>query len=397
MKPFCLEGNPTVLIGNVVFPTSKDGKNPGPAGAGLHRGGLAMGRLLGGLMAASLLLTLGLVPVAAENPPAPAKSQAPAKTLEGTVSISGAWALYPMTVKWAEEFQKIYPKIKLDISAGGAGKGMADALAGVVDIGMVSRAVYPAEIEKGAWWIAVTKDAVVPTMNAKNPFLKDLAAKGVKRETFIDMYITEKIKTWGEILGTTAKEPVHVYTRSDACGAADTWAGFMGKKQEDLLGVGVYGDPGLTQAVKKDRLGVGYNNIGYAYDGKTKKPLAGIALLPIDVNGNGTIDKEEDCYATRDDIIKAIDEGRYPSPPARNLHFVTKGSPTREVVREFVRWVLTDGQQYVPEAGYITLTPATLKEQMDKLEGKVEVKPEVKPETKTESKSPAQPEGSSGK
>jgi phosphate transport system substrate-binding protein len=344
-----------------------------------------MGRLLGGLVAASLLLSLGLSPAGAENPPAPAKN------LKGTVTISGAWALYPMTVKWAEEFQKIHPKVKIDISAGGAGKGMADALAGVVDIGMVSRAVYPAEIEKGAWWIAVTRDAVVPTINAKNPFLKDLATMGVKRETFIDMWITEKIKTWGEVLGTTAKEPVRVYTRSDACGAADTWAGFMGKKQEDLLGIGVYGDPGLTEAVKKDNLGVGYNNIGYAYDGKTKKPLDGIALLPIDVNGNGTIDKEEDCYATRDDIVKAIDEGRYPSPPARDLHFVTKGNPTREVVRAFMNWVLTDGQKYVPDAGYINLTQAKIKEQMDKLEGKVE----VKPETNTESKLPAKPEGSS--
>ncbi|HVP58229.1 MAG TPA: substrate-binding domain-containing protein [bacterium] len=361
-----------------------------------------MGRLLGSLLVVSLLVSLGLAPVMAENPPPPAKSQAPVKNLEGTVSVSGAWALYPMTVKWAEEFQKIYPKVKIDVSAGGAGKGMADALAGVVDIGMVSRAVYPAEIEKGAWWIAVTKDAVVPTINAKNPFLKDLAAKGVKHDAFVDIWITDKVKTWGDVLGTTAKEPVHVYTRSDACGAADTWAGYMGKKQDDLHGVGVYGDPGLTEAVKKDNLGIGYNNIGYAYDGKTKKPLDGIAILPIDVNGNGVIDKEENCYATRDDIVKAIDEGRYPSPPARDLHFVTKGNPTREVVREFMKWVLTDGQKFVPDAGYINLTPAKLKAQMDKLEGKVEAtpetKPQAKPETKTGNTAPAKPQGSqSGK
>ena len=350
-----------------------------------------MGRLLGGFVLVCVALAVSVGVVMGENPPAPAKSQAPVKNLQGTVTLSGAWALYPMAVKWAEEFQKIYPKVKLDISAGGAGKGMADALAGVVDIGMVSRGIYPAEIEKGAWWIAVTKDAVVPTMNAKNPFLRELTAKGVKRETFIDLWITEKAKTWGAVLGTAAKQPVHVYTRSDACGAADTWAGFMGKKQEDLLGIGVYGDPGLTEAVRKDNLGVGFNNIGYAYDGKTKKPLDGIAILPIDVNGNGLVDKEEDCYATRDDIIKAIDEGRYPSPPARDLHFVCKGNPTRQVVREFISWVLTDGQKYVLEAGYINLNPAKIQQQMDKLEGKITPEPEAKPETKPEAK----PAGSS--
>ncbi len=359
-----------------------------------------MSRMLCGLVVVGLLVSMGAVACLAETPPTqapqtPQTPQAPLKNIEGTVTVSGAWALYPMTVKWAEEFQKIYPKVKIDISAGGAGKGMADALAGVVDIGMVSRAVYPAEIEKGAWWVAVTRDAVVPTINEKNPFLKELTAKGVKRETFIDIWITEKVKTWGQVLGTTAKQPIHVYTRSDACGAADTWAGFLGNKQEDLLGVGVYGDPGVTQAVKKDNLGIGYNNIGYAYDGKTKKALAGIRVLPIDVNGNGKIDQEEDCYATRDDIIKAIDEGRYPSPPARDLHFVCKGNPTREPVREFIKWVLADGQKYVPDAGYINLTQAKLTEQMDKLEGKTVIKPEPKPETKPESETKQESPGTS--
>ena len=40
---------------------------------------------------------------------------------------------------------------------------------------------------------------------------------------------------------------------------------FLGKKQEDLLGIGVFGDPGLNEAVRKDALGIGFNNINYAY------------------------------------------------------------------------------------------------------------------------------------
>jgi phosphate transport system substrate-binding protein len=313
-----------------------------------------------------------------EAPKIPLPKYVPKAALEGTVTVSGAWALYPMVVKWVEEFQKLYPKVKIDVSAGGAGKGMADALAGVVDIGMVSREIYAAELEKGAWWIAVTKDAVVPTINEKNPFLADLTAKGVKRETFAEVWITEKAKTWGDILGTAAKEPVHVYTRSDACGAADTWAAFMGKKQEDLTGVGVYGDPGLTEAVKKDELGIGFNNIGYAYDAKTLKPLAGIMPLPIDVNGNGKVDPEESCYATRDDIVKAIAEGRYPSPPARDLNFVSRTLPTRAPVKEFMLWALTEGQKFVPEAGYINLTDAKLSEMIARVEGRAPIpKPEA--------------------
>ena len=70
--------------------------------------------------------------------------------LNGNISISGAFALYPLAVKWAEEFQQLHPGVHIDLSAGGAGKGMTDVLADVVDLGMVSREVYPPELEKGA-------------------------------------------------------------------------------------------------------------------------------------------------------------------------------------------------------------------------------------------------------
>lgn len=293
--------------------------------------------------------------------------------LEGTITISGAWALYPMAVKWAEEFQKLHPKVKIDVAAGGAGKGMTDALAQAVDMGMVSREIYPAEIEKGAWWISVAKDAVVATVNENNPVLKDLISKGVGRKTLISIWVTGEAKDWKDITGVTGriskKTEFHVYTRSDACGAAQTWAEFLGKKQEDLLGVGVYGDPGLAEAVKKDILGIGYNNINYAYDTRSKKQIKGIRILPIDLNHNGQIDGEENFYDNRDEIAQAIAKGEYPSPPARDLHFVACGLPKRKAVVEFIKWVLTSGQKYVPESGYINLTEEKLLEGLRKLEG----------------------------
>jgi len=291
------------------------------------------------------------------------------KQLQGTITMSGAWALYPMVVKWAEEFQKIHPDVRIDVAAGGAGKGMADCLAQVVDIGMVSRDIYPAEIKKGAWWVSVTKDAVVPTVNQSNPVLKGLLAKGVKRETFIDIWITGKIKNWGEVTGGKIKDSIHVYTRSDACGAAKTWAKFLGKNQEDLIGVGVYGDPGLAEAVKKDVLGIGFNNINYVYDAKTKSEIEQIKVLPIDLNGDGLIDKDEDFYNSREKIVNAIATGKYPSPPARPLHLVSQGKPKRKVVIEFIKWILTDGQKYVPESGYINLAEEKIAEELKKFEG----------------------------
>lgn len=296
-----------------------------------------------------------------------AKAAQPQGKLKGTITLSGAFALYPMVVKWAEEFRKIHPDVKIDVTAGGAGKGIADALSGAADIGMVSREIHETEVQKGAWWVAVTKDAVVPIVNARNPLLKTLLSKGVSRPAFEKIYISEEITEWNAAMGGSGGPAIHVYTRSDSCGAAEIWAKFLGKKQEDLAGVGVYGDPGLTEAVRKDDLGIGYNNINYAYDAASKKAQVGVAVLPIDLNGNGRIDNEENFYGTRDAIVKAIAEGRYPSPPARDLYFVCKGVPQNQLVKAFIRWVLTEGQKYVGEAGYIKLADQKLKEGAQKL------------------------------
>lgn len=288
--------------------------------------------------------------------------------LKGTITLSGAWALYPMVVRWAEEFRKIYPGVRIDISAGGAGKGITDALSNMVDLGMVSREIYPEEIKKGAYAIAVTKDAVVPVINSSNPSADAVLSRGLKKEAGNNIWITGLYKTWSQAFGTKGQVPIHIYTRADACGAAEIWAKYFSKKQEDLLGSGVYGDPGLALAVKKDPLGIGFNNIGYAYDNKTKKQLAGIRVLPLDLNGDGKITPDEDFYGSMDDLINAIASGKYPSPPSRELYLVSNGKPAKDVVLKFLDWILKDGQKYVNEAGYISLSKERIAQELKKVE-----------------------------
>jgi len=287
-------------------------------------------------------------------PPVPASRP---DEVRGTLSLSGAWALYPMAVKWAEEYQKVHPGVRVDVQAGGAGKGMADVLAGAVDVGMVSREVNPAEVGKGALAVAVAKDAVVATISRKNPFLADILRRGLKREEFAAIWVGKTVQSWAGLLGPGPAAPLHCYTRSDACGAADTWAAYLGKRQEDLAGVGVYGDPGIAEAVKRDPLGIGYNNVNFAYDAKTKRAVEGLEICPIDLNGNGRLDPAEQVYATRDDLIQAIAAGLYPSPPARELYFVLKGKPRSPLLADFMGWVLTEGQKYVAEMGYLSPGP----------------------------------------
>ena len=278
-----------------------------------------------------------------------------ANKIKGNISISGAFALYPLTVKWSEEFKKEYPEVNFDISAGGAGKGMTDVLSNMVDLAMFSREVSLEEEEKGAWWVAVTKDAVLPTINASNPLFDSIMMKGLSRQEFIDVFITGKITLWNSLAGTLNEEKIHLYTRSDACGAAAMWAQYLGKSQEDLLGTGVFGDPGIADAVKNDKYGLGFNNVIYVYDINTRMKFPGLEVIPIDLNSNGRIDKDENFYNKLDFVMQAIKDDVYPSPPARDLYLVSKGKPEDETVLLFLSWILEKGQLFVEEAGYVLL------------------------------------------
>ena len=302
------------------------------------------------------------------GPSSSRKSQQNPEELKGTISISGAFALYPMTVKWAEEFMKENPGVRIDISAGGAGKGMTDALSGMVDLGMVSREITQPEIDKGAWFIAVTKDAVLPTISDKNPVLKDLLSKGFTKEMFQEIFLMEDPHTWGEYIAVPNTDKINVYTRSDACGAAEMWGKYLGKNQESLKGIGVFGDPGIADAVKNDKYSIGFNNVNYAFDLKSRRNYQGLVVLPIDQNGNRMIDPEENFYTDLDSLMQAIQTGKYPSPPARDLYFVGNGKPDSPLVVAFLTWILEKGQQYVHEAGYVQLPEEKIAAEKQKLQ-----------------------------
>ncbi|MEW6402292.1 MAG: substrate-binding domain-containing protein [Chloroflexota bacterium] len=320
---------------------------------------------------ASILVLLSLLLTAcgsAAPTSAPvAADAAEGESLSGTISVSGAFALYPMMTVWAEEFQKIHPDVEFDVQGGGAGKGMTDTIAGAVDIGMISREIKAEEEAQGIFWVAVTKDAVFPIVSDQNPVAEQLLARGITQETFNKIFITGEIKTWGEVIGKPeVTDEIHVYTRSDACGAGEMWSKFSGgKAQDDIQGIGINGEPALVDTVIKDPLGIGYGNLNSVFDMSSGSLIPGAIVPPIDINANGQADVDE-YYRTKDEAVAAVSSEKYPSPPARFENLATKGKPSG-LTLAFIEWILTDGQQYLDQAGYVPLTPEQQAESIAKL------------------------------
>ena len=285
---------------------------------------------------------------------------AQSEELKGSLTLSGAWAVYPTAVSWADAFKKKHPGVEINITAGGAGKGAADAMAGLVDIGMVSREPDPSET-KEIKAVKVLKDAVFVVVNEKNPVISDLSSKGLKKDALRDVYITGLITSWGQAVGAQDKKPIHTYTRSDAAGAASSWAAFLGKKQEDLKGIGIFGDPSLLETVKRDPVGIGFNNFSFVFD-KNGDVIAGVKLLPIDSNNNGKVDGDE-LITSRAQAVQLIQSGKY--PVARNNYFFIDPAPNA-LVKAFIEFALSDeGKAVVEQVG--ASLPLTDKERDESL------------------------------
>jgi phosphate transport system substrate-binding protein len=288
--------------------------------------------------------------------------------LEGDISISSAFALYPLILKLADEFHEANPGVQFDISAVGAAKSVSDTLNGLVDLGGISREVYPLEKDKGLWSVTVARDAVLAIASEDNPCLGPLLQRGISEAALARIWIGGEIRTWGELIGESSyPQTIHVYTRADSCGAGEIWAQFLGGQQEDLKGIGVHGESWMAGAIRRDPLGIGYTNLNFAYDARTLAPVPGIRVVPIDLDGNGRIDFDEDFYSSRTRVLEAIASDNYPSPPSRSLSLISRGIPRQRCVREFIVWTLTDGQAYIPASGYIPLPAETLEDSLRNL------------------------------
>ncbi|HSM59042.1 MAG TPA: substrate-binding domain-containing protein [Candidatus Sulfomarinibacteraceae bacterium] len=327
--------------------------------------------LAGRLTLLALVLLLLLATACRAEPPGAGATSggeaSAATTAETALSVSGAFALFPLMTVWVEAYHALHPEVTFDVQAGGAGKGMTDMLSGVADIAMLSREPRQEELDQGAFLVPVTIDSVLATVNSDNPYLDLLLAQGLTAEETQGIWITQEITTWGQLLGNGSDEPINVYTRSDSSGAAEMWALFaLAEAQEELHGTAVNGDPGVAEAVRQDPLAIGYNNVGFAYDQTTGQPIPGLHPVPLDLDGDGQIADDEAFYATRDTFTAAVAAGRYPFPPARVLYLVTRGQPSPAIV-DFYRWVLNEGQSFVAGAGYVSLADAHLQEALDLL------------------------------
>jgi phosphate transport system substrate-binding protein len=281
------------------------------------------------------------------------------------VYLTGTRFTYPLIEKWITEYKKEYPSARVALLKLGGNTDSAN-------VHIVSHKLDPAQQKESDSNVQVAEYALLPIANGANPLVKKIALTGIDGSRFKELFIREKddgLLTEEEQAKKQAKNPGLVYTRATASCASISFADHFGYVWEDIGGKGVSGDDkNLLQAVLKDTNGISYNNLGYIYDLKTRLPVKGIAILPIDLNQNGKLDPQEQIYGNLDEVIRYLennpDEKEIPTAYVNLIFNKVNPNPT---LQSFLTWVLTKGQRYNHDVGFFNSTPKALAKQLKSL------------------------------
>lgn len=274
-----------------------------------------------------------------------------ASGISGNLSSVGSDTLANLMTLWAEEFNRNYPNVNIQIQAAGSSTAPPALTEGTSNIGPMSRKMKDEEIDAfeskygyKPTAIPVAIDALAIFVNKDNP-IKGLTlpqADAIFSSTRKCGY-DKDIKTWGEagLTGAWNSKSIQLYGRNSVSGTY----GFF---KEHTLCKGDYKDnvneqPGsasVVQAVTTSVNGIGYSGMGYTTSGVKAVPLA-------------TKEGEPFIEATPENALA----GTYPL--ARYLYIYVNKKPNEALPpleNEFLKMVLSKaGQQAVIKDGYIPL------------------------------------------
>jgi len=274
--------------------------------------------------------------------------------LSGTILIEGSETLMPLMLKWKQEFEKSQPAVKITVKSCSAGKGLTQVSGNKIQIAMISRKLAVEEVAKGFWAVPVAKDAVVPVVSFDNNNLQKIVLSGVTKDKLAKAF-TGKIKTWGQLLQLPSNDPIEVYKLSDTSDLSQSWAEFLNVDPKNFTGTEVYNKNEIPGMVASNKNAIGYCSMTDIYNIQTGQKKRNLYVLPIDLNASKQADDNELVFDKLDDIKNAVASGKYPSPPARELYLVCKSIPTDPATVSFIKWILTIGQNYCSEFGFVNI------------------------------------------
>jgi phosphate ABC transporter phosphate-binding protein len=310
---------------------------------------------------------------------------------EKRLNGAGSTFVFPMMSKWSSEYDKA-KGVKVNYQSIGSGGGIKQMIEKTVDYGCTDGPMNAEQLQeakdKGGEVVHVplVMGAVVPAFNL--PGVDHLTFSG---PVLADIFLG-KIKNWNDTgiqeLNPDVKLPdkdIVVVHRSDGSGTTYIWVDYLAKVSpawKEKVGVatsvkwpagdGEKGNEGVAGRVKGTDGALGYIELIYALQNDIKfgkvKNKAGVAIM-ADLK---SVTAAADAALTNipDDLRYSITdaEGKESYPISGTVWavvYVSQPADKAQVVVEFLRWCLHDGQKFTDDLHYSKL-PAGLVEKADK-------------------------------
>jgi ABC-type phosphate transport system substrate-binding protein len=292
------------------------------------------------------LLTVALAGTVAVNS-AEAKSNRGDETQ--VIYIESAKYTLPLMRKWVDEYNRTNPEIQVQ---------WADRNTENVDIRLVANVENDNTGEDGKVIACVGRSALLPVTAKDNPCYDQIARKKFGKKELKKLFFTDDSFDGENSSKDRLKEQLTVYSGSSATSGATFFASYFGLTLSDFRGKKIQGDDiYLLQAIGKDPTGITFNNLSYIYNLEDRQLKAEIKLLPLDVKKDQLeVIKSENL----DETISLLEREKVELVPVLNIGFAYDGQPE---AKKFLKWIITEGQKFNHEFGFLQVDEKTLAHQ----------------------------------
>jgi len=267
-------------------------------------------------------------------------SQTSADSSAAYIENKGSDTIVNLALAWAERYQSEHPDIRISVTGGGSGTGLAALINGTVDIANASRKIKDEEIaqaqKNGIQPVEhiIARDAIAVIVNPGNP-VSELTLQQIS-----DIY-SGKIVNWKEVGGDD--RPIVRLSRETNSG---THVYFLetvlrlGKKDDKTLfsmdTLLLPSSEGIISEVRDNPNAIGYDGLGYV-----PKDLKMIAIVKL----------AGEPYVLPS--VETVNDKTYPI--ARDLYMYTAGEPAG-IIKDYLDWILSpEAQEIVLQLGFVPI------------------------------------------
>jgi phosphate transport system substrate-binding protein len=254
------------------------------------------------------------------------------------IENKGSDTIVNLALAWAERYQNEHADVRISVTGGGSGTGIAALINGTVDIANASRRIKTEELDEaranGVDPVEhiIARDAIAVIVNPENP-VSELTLQQIS-----DMY-SGKLVNWSQVGGED--RPIVRLSRETNSGThvyfLETVLRLGSKEDKTLFSTNTLLLPsseGIISEVRQNPNAIGYDGLGYV-----PKDLKMIAIA------------KEDGAPYVLPSIATVNDKSYPI--ARDLYMYTNGEPAG-IIREYLDWILSEeAQQIVVNLGFV--------------------------------------------